>query len=155
MTIPGFTAEASLYLSVRSYLTQKIVTPSGAIIPSGLFGPPQINVSYQPPPYPADPKRSPGTLTITGQNFVPNSQVGLFIEGCLDPPYVYYSTTDGFKETCYEVLGHRRCAITFGGSFTYTTPRICTCPGTASVTAYDLSGNAASSATVDLRCPSA
>jgi hypothetical protein len=148
MTTPGFTAEASLYLSRHSYLTHKNAVPSGEIISAGLFGPPHINVSYQPPPFPQG-MGFPGTLTVSGQNFESNAEVTLTINNCDAFPYQVQVLTDGWHEFCYELLGHRFCEISLGGNFTAAYP--CYCGGVASVTAQDLSGNTASG-TTNLPC---
>ena len=149
MTRPGFTAEASVYLSRGSYLAHKTAAPSGEIISAGLFGPAQINVSYQPPPFPYGPG-FPGTLTVSGQNFAASTEVTLTITNCDAFPYQVQVPTGAFDVFCYHTPeGFRFCEIDPGGNFSATYP--CYCGGFASVTAQDPFNNTASG-TANLPC---
>jgi hypothetical protein len=152
MTGPGFTAEASLYLSRRSYVAHRTAAPSDEIISAGLFGPPQISVSWAGPPYP-EGVGFPGTLNISGQNFAASNFVNLEITNCNSDSTPFFPDpvpTSAFHVFCYYHLGIRFCEAQPGGNFSYTTNK-CVCGGSTTVTATDFLGNTAS-ATANIPC---
>jgi len=150
MTMPGFTAEASLYLASGSYRTGQIESLSNAVIPAFPFGSPDINISYEPPPYP-EGMGFPGKLTVTGHNFASDSFLRLTINNCDAFSHQIWVRTDSFRELCFESDNFRDCFFELGGSFTATDPS-CYCGGAASVTVQDSLGNLVASGGANLPC---
>jgi len=144
MRLPQFRAEASLYERSGQYRTYPTASPSGHVVATALWDPPQISVTYIPPPYPYG-HGFPGTLIVAGENFTPNSMVHLEIDNChsgLDATDV--PTTPSSSGPCRDPL---HCYWYPGGQFGTSIP--CFCGGTATVAAIDASGPRATG-TVDL-----
>src|SRR5690348_5009097 len=74
MNMPGFTAENSLYKTVELHRFARTSSQIGEAFPAFWpIDPPDITLTWQP---------FPSTLTITGENFAPDSDVLLTIDNC-------------------------------------------------------------------------
>jgi hypothetical protein len=134
MTIPGFTAEASLFKASRQYHVTRLRVWSDRVAAAFPWDPPQLTVSYRP--------GFPGTLTVSGQNFTPDVDVLLTISNCEVNPYQFTVHTTKRFSYCPHPWN---CRYYYGGDF--TTAVGCYCGGTATVEAIDgQSGNTASAA---------
>ena len=148
MTVPGFSAEASLYLARRQYRSHQIASSSNTIIPGGMFGPAKIQVRYSPslPFWNGLPRDFDGS----GENFAADTDVIVTVTNCDAFPYQVPVHTNSFQFHCPTAhLPLYRCTLNPGGEFTHTFP--CFCGGAASVTAQDPFGNMASG-TAHLPC---
>jgi hypothetical protein len=78
MSLPGFTGDASLFRGVDRQRSDRISEMRVEILPSGLFGDAEMQLSWQRPAI----RGTPGVLTITGSNFSPNIDLRLRISNC-------------------------------------------------------------------------
>jgi hypothetical protein len=127
MTIPTFSAAASLYGTSEHYYFRQMHARSNSVIPVFPWDPPQITVTYH-----------PSVLTITGQNFTPDANVLLRISGCDLNEFTVPAHTTPSSELCSDPL---HCIYSFGGSFTSAV--VCFCGNRAVVSASDAAGTTA------------
>jgi hypothetical protein len=120
MTMPGFTAEASLNGVSRRYRTHATPVSSDRIIPAGPGDPPQIKLSYQRPSIPG----FPGLLTITGQNFAADVDVALTLSNCAEGGISCRSSAHTSKPFNY-CTHPWSCHRYLGGEFNTTVPILC------------------------------
>lgn len=148
MTMPGFTAEGSVYKATGRYCGMNIAglasgregavaalwfRPITGPIILPLQPPPQITVAYQPPPPPYG-SGFPGTLTITGQYFASNVDVKLAVCNCDVDPVVIDAHTSSDRSACLAVPPYN-CFTIAGGTFTATVS--CYCGGGGTLLACD------------------
>jgi len=166
MSTPGFSAETSLYPSRGQYCSATVSGQDGVLQPASwisvidicarfpsLCQPvPTIKVTYQ-PPQPPYGEGFPGTLTITGQNFAPDTDVTLTIDNCDFSALRTMVHTSSDRSACLAVPPYT-CFTIPGGSFTTSVSCFCggsgtvLCPGAvACVEAQDLSGDTAEGST--------
>src|SRR4051812_38472542 len=95
MTLPGFTAEESLYPTSGSYRCG--MAPGltrGGVLPAGPFAPPQIHVPY------LRGDAGQGRLTVKGENFRAGALVGVRIDNCSAFPHFQTVFTTQRLEYC-------------------------------------------------------
>jgi len=130
------------------YRSRNTVTSDNQVVPAFLWDAPQIKVSYQPPKPPYG-RGFPGTLTVTGQNFSPNTDLLLTITNCGGgglPCRTSVHTTQSY----FYCPHYPQCRYYIGGEFYTTIPIYC--GGDTTVTAQDGTGNELAIGATSLPC---